>query len=46
MKKLFISTALIGLLAASHVFAADKPSKANDVDFFATVNGTPLTKAC
>ena len=44
MKKLFISTALIGLLAASHVFAADKPNKANDVDFFATVNGTPLTK--
>jgi peptidyl-prolyl cis-trans isomerase C len=44
MKKLFISTALIGLLAASHVFAADKPAKANDVDFFATVNGTPLTQ--
>jgi peptidyl-prolyl cis-trans isomerase C len=44
MKKLFISTALIGLLAASHVLAVDKPAKANDVDFFATVNGTPLTQ--
>ena len=43
MKKLLISTALIGLLSASPAFAADKPSKANDVDFFATVNGTPLT---
>lgn len=43
MKKLLISTAFIGLLVASHVLASDKPTKANDVDFFATVNGTPLT---
>jgi peptidyl-prolyl cis-trans isomerase C len=31
------------LTLATHSFAADKISKANDVDFFATVNGRPLT---
>ena len=35
--------ALTLLTLATHSFAADKPTKANDVDFFATVNGTPLT---
>jgi len=43
MKKLLLSSLFIGLVASGHIFAADKPSKANDVDFFATVNGTPLT---
>jgi len=44
MKKYLIYTVLTGFLAFGHTcFAADKTSKANDVDFFATVNGTPLT---
>ena len=43
MKNLLASSLLISLLAAGPVLAADKPVKANDVDFFATVNGTPLT---
>ena len=44
MKKYLIYTVFTGFLACSHLsFAADKTSKANDVDFFATVNGTPLT---
>ena len=44
MKKHLIYSILFGLLALSQAsYAADKPSKANDVDFFATVNGTPLT---
>lgn len=44
MKKYLAFTLLISLLSATYSFAADKPSRANDVDFFATVNGTPLTK--
>jgi len=43
MKKYLASTILFSLLAVNCSFAADKPAKANDVDFFATVNGTPLT---
>jgi peptidyl-prolyl cis-trans isomerase C len=44
MKKYFIYSVLVGFLAINQVsLAADKPSKGNDVDFFATVNGTPLT---
>ncbi|MBU3631674.1 peptidylprolyl isomerase [Polynucleobacter sp. AP-Melu-500A-A1] len=44
MKKYLIYSILVGFLAISQVsLAADKPSKGNDVDFFATVNGTPLT---
>lgn len=44
MKKHLIYTVLAGLLTFIQVsYAADKPTKANDVDFFATVNGTPLT---
>ena len=45
MKKHIIYTVFAGFLACSQSsFAADKASKTNDVDFFATVNGTPLTK--
>ena len=44
MKKHLIYTVLVGFLAFSQSsLAADKPGKANDVDFFATVNGSPLT---
>ena len=44
MKKHLIYTVFVGFLAFSQAnFAADKPGKANDVDFFATVNGSPLT---
>lgn len=44
MKKHLIHSVFAGLLTLSQLsFAADKPTKANDVDFFATVNGTPLT---
>ena len=43
MKKLLLSSLFIGLVTSGYIFAADKPSKANDVDFFATVNGIPLT---
>jgi peptidyl-prolyl cis-trans isomerase C len=45
MKKNLIPFFLMALCSFSiPAFAADKPSKANDVDFFATVNGIPLTK--
>ena len=44
MKKHLIYTVFAGFLALSQAsFATDKTSKSNDVDFFATVNGTPLT---
>lgn len=44
MKKHLIYTVFAGFLAFGQAsFAADKPTKANDVDFFATVNGSPLT---
>lgn len=44
MKKHLIKTLLIGFLLFSYsIFAADTTSKTNDIDFFATVNGTPLT---
>lgn len=44
MKKHLIHSVFAGLLTLSQLsFAADKPTNANDVDFFATVNGTPLT---
>lgn len=47
MKKLLISLASLALLAASSNALAAGPSGskegANNVDFFATVNGTPLT---
>jgi len=44
MTKNILKLAAFTLLTlATHSFAADKPSKANDVDFFATVNGRPLT---
>ena len=44
MKKHLIYTIFAAFLSFSQAsFAADKPTKANDVDFFATVNGSPLT---
>lgn len=44
MKKHLIQSVFAGLLTLNQLsFAADKSTKANDVDFFATVNGTPLT---
>ncbi|WP_353201403.1 peptidylprolyl isomerase [Polynucleobacter sp.] len=44
MTKNILKLAAFTLLTlATHSFAADKPSKTNDVDFFATVNGAPLT---
>ena len=43
MKKQLIYTLLAGFLTISQsIYAADKPAS-NNVDFFATVNGTPLT---
>jgi peptidyl-prolyl cis-trans isomerase C len=44
MTKNILKLAAFTLLSlATHSFAADKPIKTNDVDFFATVNGAPLT---
>ena len=44
MKKNLISFFLMAVCSFPiSAFAADKPNKANDVDFFATVNRTPLT---
>ena len=44
MNKHLIYAVFVGFLAFSQAsLAADKPVKANDVDFFATVNGIPLT---
>lgn len=44
MKKYFISLSVLTILTLSiSANAAEKKSKAPDVDFFATVNGTPLT---
>jgi peptidyl-prolyl cis-trans isomerase C len=44
LSKLLLTASLLGALSISQMTFASEPSKkANDVDFFATVNGTPLT---
>jgi len=42
-KYIFSITVFCLISVGPQSYGADKPTKSNDVDFFATVNGTPLT---